>query len=135
MFVFRTILKVPTQSLRRPLGSRTIEDGESTSLLLQGGYSDNATSAPSSTYTHAFSLSCALMAGTTVAIIDSRSFKDDGYVNLGSASVLKSKRQCNDNSIETSTDGLRGDIIIKGMFERNHDCIIDGRVTDMDAPS
>ena len=113
----------------------TIEDGESTPLLLQGGYSDNTTtSAPSSTYTHAISLLCALMAGTTVAIIDGRSFKDDGYVNLGSASVLKSKRQCNDNSIETSTDGLRGDIIIKGLFERNHDCIIDGRVTDTDAP-
>ena len=34
-----------------------------------------------------------------------------------------------------STDNLRGDIIIKGLFERSHDCIIDVGVTDTDAPS
>ena len=49
---------------------------------------------------------------------------------------LKSKRQCNDNSIATSIKDLRGDIIIKGLFERNQDCIINVPVTNMDdAPS
>ena len=35
----------------------------------------------------------------------------------------------------TSIEDLRGDIIIKGLFEQNQDCIIDVRVTDTDAPS
>ena len=56
-------------------------------------------------------------------------------INPGSAFVLKSKRQCNNNDIVTSIDDLRGDIIIKGLFERNQDCIINVRVTDTDAPS
>ena len=34
-----------------------------------------------------------------------------------------------------SIEDLRGDIIIKGLFEQNQDCIIDVRVTDTDAPS
>ena len=56
-------------------------------------------------------------------------------INPGSTSVLKSKRQYNDNSIEASTDDLPGDIIIKGLSDKNHDCIIDVLITDTDAPS
>ena len=65
-----------------------------------------------------------------------KSVQTKPLINPGSASVLKSKWQCNDNDITTSIDDLRdGDIIIKGLFERNQDCIIDVRVTDMDASS
>ena len=32
-------------------------------------------------------------------------------------------------------EDLRGDIIIKGLFEQNQDCIIDVCVTDTDVPS
>ena len=35
----------------------------------------------------------------------------------------------------TSIEDLRGDIIIKGLFEQNQDCVIDVRVSNMDAPS
>ena len=68
-----------------------------------------------------------------IALVE-KSVQTEPIINPGSASVLKSKRQCNNNDIVTSIDDLRGDIIIKGLFERNQDCIIDVRVIGRGTP-
>ena len=83
---------------------------------------------------HHDDISYGLKSPASIALGD-KSVRTKPLINPGSASVLKFKRQRNDNDTATSIEDLRVDIIIKGLFERNQDCIINVRVTDTDAQS
>ena len=64
--------------------------------------------------------------------VGERNVRAEPLINPGSSAALKSNG--NDSTVD-QPDELRGDVLIRGVFQSNTDCVVDVRISNTDAPS